>query len=180
MNFDAVGLRCNTDKSSLGHGYLGAYEAALAGRDIRRILEIGVWQGGSLRMWAELFPAAHVVGVDNDPDCPGRTVGAPRVTVLTADATNRQAMGAVGVLFGPFDLVVDDGSHHHPDILTTLNGLWPFVVPGGLYVIEDLDYPAEATRLAVLTPFMARLRYEIGAATAATGAGPCLILIEKL
>ena len=39
--------------------------------------------------------------------------------------------------FSPFDLVVDDASHHGDLTGATYRLLWPLVAPGGWYVIED-------------------------------------------
>jgi hypothetical protein len=40
---------------------------------------------------------------------------------------------------GGWDLVIDDGGHIPRDQLTTFCALFPFVRPGGLYVIEDVE-----------------------------------------
>lgn len=79
--FDAVALGHETDKSSDGHGYMDAYERIL-NPELRTILEIGVASGGSLRMWSELFPHAHVVGVDLAPAC--RAHATKDITVIAA------------------------------------------------------------------------------------------------
>ena len=41
--------------------------------------------------------------------------------------------------YGPFDLVVDDGSHIGRHIIASHSVLWNAVKPMGFYVIEDLD-----------------------------------------
>ena len=38
-----------------------------------------------------------------------------------------------------WDIIVDDGSHDYSHIITSFEYLWPHVVDGGLYVIEDLQ-----------------------------------------
>ena len=37
-----------------------------------------------------------------------------------------------------FDIVIDDGGHFNDGIITSFNGLWPYVKPGGFYAVEDL------------------------------------------
>ena len=60
-----IGLETGTDKSSRAHDYLGYYENALRGLSrIDRILEIGVHEGASLRMWRDFLPRARIVGLD--------------------------------------------------------------------------------------------------------------------
>ena len=41
---------------------------------------------------------------------------------------------------GNFDVVIDDGSHLNDHMLTSFKHLWPHVVPGGLYFVEDITY----------------------------------------
>ena len=77
---DELGILHGTDKGSLGHGYLGHYERILGPlRDEPiTILEIGVSDGASLRMWADYFTRATIVGVDiNEVLSPARR-GSPR------------------------------------------------------------------------------------------------------
>lgn len=38
-----------------------------------------------------------------------------------------------------FDVIIDDGGHTMTQQITSLNTLWPAVVPGGLYFCEDLQ-----------------------------------------
>jgi len=44
-----------------------------------------------------------------------------------------------GATSGGFDVVIDDGGHHNVQINTSFDKLWPHVLPGGLYFIEDLQ-----------------------------------------
>ena len=136
---DASGLRHGTDKSSLHHDFLRLYESFLAPlRDQPlRILEIGVWAGQSLQTWAEYFPHAQVIGADIDPDA--RRFAGGRIAVEVADQSDAAQLVALAAAHGPFDLVVDDGSHVWTHQILTLRTLLPHVRPGGLYVLEDID-----------------------------------------
>lgn len=40
---------------------------------------------------------------------------------------------------GKFDIVVDDGAHNYRAQMPSFKTLWPQVIPGGYYVIEDLN-----------------------------------------
>ena len=118
-----------TDKVRLG--YLPTYlklasEIGVTGR----VCEVGVANGRSLEMWQTLFPQGVVVGVDNDPDCewPKGTV---KIVASQTDAALPKLLGQT------FDLIVEDASHRGELSRRTWELLWPLVVPGGYYVMED-------------------------------------------
>lgn len=136
MTLDELALKHGTDKSSRGANYTPIYERYL--RDWRSslitMLEIGVFDGASLRMWRDYFPQGRIWGLDVNPGCVVHE--GERITVITGeqadpDALDRCAPGE------DFDLVVDDGGHYPDDQLAALMALWPRVKPGCLYVIED-------------------------------------------
>lgn len=134
MGLDAIGFRHGTDKASHGHDYLRIYEPLIPADVPVKLLEIGWYEGASMRTWREyLHPASIVVGVDiNQPAEP-----VERVQFRQANATTHE-VEKVADEFGPFDVIVDDGSHLSPDVIATFKRLWPWVEEGGLYIIEDL------------------------------------------
>lgn len=138
-SLDTIGRLRGTDKSSLHHGYLDFYEpffAPIRSRQLR-ILEIGVFQGASLRLWEDFFPEAEIVGADINPIARQHQGG--RITIEVLDQSNVEELVAAAVKHGPFDIVIDDGSHLWEHQLTSLRTLFPFVRPGGFYVVEDLQ-----------------------------------------
>jgi trans-aconitate methyltransferase len=126
---NVLGLEFGTDK--VGHHYCFYYERHLDSlrRTPMRLLEIGVLAGASLRMWEAYFPLGQITGVDIAPEIVYIT---DRVTTVTCDVKDFTPSGL-------YDVVIDDGSHQWPDIIEAHTRLWPAVVPGGWYVIEDLD-----------------------------------------
>ena len=136
---DVIGLKEGTDKSSSHHDYLRHYEFYLGAlrRPIRNLLEIGVYDGGSLRMWSEFLPDAQVTGLDIDPRCLEFSGG--NATVLMCDQSDAQQLVDVAVKLGPFDVIIDDGSHIWSHQILTFETLFPFVAPGGVFIIEDID-----------------------------------------
>lgn len=138
---DAIALSLNPipDKSSLSHGYTLVYESYLAPlRDQAiRLLEIGVWEGASLAMWSRAFPRGLVVGVDLDLSRVKKPIP-PNVALLQGSQDDRAFLQHVA-LHGPFDVVIDDGSHLPAHQRASFDALWPHVVPGGLYIVEDLQ-----------------------------------------
>ena len=108
-----------------------------------RLLEIGVGGyefrkvgGASLAMWADYFVHGRIVGIDiaeKDLDL------GPRVTVLRGSQADRQFLANVVADHGPFDIIVDDGSHVPEHIVISFGALFPTLVDGGFYAIEDVQ-----------------------------------------
>ncbi|HEY6398131.1 MAG TPA: hypothetical protein VIX82_11820, partial [Solirubrobacteraceae bacterium] len=54
-------------------------------------------------------------------------------------ATDADFVRRVVESHGPFDIVIDDGSHIGREVIASFELLWDSVRPGGFYVIEDLS-----------------------------------------
>jgi hypothetical protein len=136
---DEIGVRHGTDKSSSHHGYLDHYEIqlGLSKTPIRSLLEVGVFDGSSLRMWREFLPEARIVCLDIDPRCKAYEGG--NATVELCDQSDPLQLNAIGVKYGPFDVIIDDGSHIWSHQIVTFETLFPFLAQGGLYIMEDID-----------------------------------------
>ena len=111
--------------------YLDIYQkhfARYVGKPVR-ILEIGVSHGGSLQLWRQYFgPQADIVGLDIDPRC--KEYEEDGINILIYD----QAKIKPGDL-GPFDIVIDDGSHVREHQEASFKALWPST--RGIYLCED-------------------------------------------
>lgn len=137
-----LSIRYGSDKFG-AHQYTPAYHKILQrfrGRPIN-LLEIGVGGyespqsgGGSLAMWAEYFPLARIVGLDVMP----KTLAiSPRVTIVQGSQIDDAVLEQLVREFGPFDVVIDDGSHVPAHMLHTLRRLYPHVASDGVYIVED-------------------------------------------
>jgi hypothetical protein len=125
-----------TDKQEALHGYAEWYERHLGPLRLEKInlLEVGVWEGASLRVWADYFPNGLIKGLDIEQRV---RVNHPHVTQITGDVKDYPQTQLRGYAF---DVVIDDGSHLGTDIVAAFNRLWPLAVkPGGWYIIEDWD-----------------------------------------
>ena len=119
------------------HGYTKIYDkeiAHLRNRKKIKILEIGVKRGMSLKLWKDYFKNATVYGIDIDE----KTKVLP-YPIFIGSQNDVNFLKDVGKS-GPFDLIVDDGSHIPKDQLASFNTLWPFVTSKGYYVIEDMHW----------------------------------------
>ena len=91
--------------------------------------------GQSLHMWSRYFPNATILGID----IYAKSVSGPRIRFEQGSQSDSDFLQRISRNYGPFDLVVDDGSHIGEDIVASFNVLWDAVAPGGFYVIEDLE-----------------------------------------
>ena len=172
----ALAMRFHSDKGPrlgterLGHHYTRVYDALFAPRrfEALRILEIGLCRGRvegwkqddvpSLRMWERYFPNAVVVGADIE-DFSAFDGG--RVTTRRVDQGDPDGLRRLAEEDGPFDIIIDDGSHASRHQQMTLAALFGRLRPGGVYVIEDLNWqppdverPEDRLTLDVLRGFM--------------------------
>ena len=105
-----------------------------------KMLEIGVFRGGSLRMWKEYFhPDSTIVGIDIDKSCKDHEIADRNVFVRIGSQADPDFLAEVNEEFGPFDIILDDGSHktHHQNI--SFGALFrPALKDGGCYMVEDV------------------------------------------
>jgi SAM-dependent methyltransferase len=134
---DAAGY--DTDKAAHTH-YLRNYEEHfkhLVGRDVR-LLELGVYRGGSLLLWRDYFERGLIVGLDLNPLELDDPTG--RIRVYQGEQQDTALLDRVARENAPegFDIVIDDCSHQGA---LTRASFWHLfehhLKPGGLYVVED-------------------------------------------
>ncbi len=132
------------DKGSI-HSYLPVYEEILSPyrETAKNILEIGVFQGNSLRIWQQYFNGT-VYGVDCDIKPHGGLADLTDMIELGCfniaifDATNPEL---VKHFFGniKFDVIVEDASHHIEQQVELYNAYKDYLSPNGIYIIEDIQ-----------------------------------------
>jgi SAM-dependent methyltransferase len=122
--------------------YLAIYERHLRRfRENRvqpvRLLEIGVFHGGSLQLWRKYFgPTATIFGVDIDPRC--CAVDSPDLCVRIGSQADPEFLKLVVGEMGGVDVVLDDGSHVASHQRRSFETLFPLLDPNGVYIVEDL------------------------------------------
>ena len=85
---------------------------------------------------ARFFRHGTVIGVDINPST--KQLAEARISIEIADQSKAQDLARLAQL-GPFDLILDDGSHIWAHQILTFEYLFEALAPGGLYVLEDLD-----------------------------------------
>lgn len=137
QTLDQLGLKYGTDKASSGHNYLQYYERFFAPIKDHTldIMEIGIWEGASLKLWQEYFPNARIYGVDNQPMSQWED---KRIQTYVCDQGSVDQLTSLADAIAPMSIIIDDGSHEGIHQWTSFNTLFPTLKPGGMYIIEDL------------------------------------------
>jgi len=164
----------NTDKNSSFHNYSRQYDSLLNNFRDKNIkyLEIGVFNGGSLKAMREVFNHSDcIVGLDIDNRCKAYEDTNNNIFVEIGDATNKTFIEFITMKYGTFDIILDDGSHVNRDVINTFEILFPLLNDNGLYIVEDticyksqpyLDkkYPDHLNYFSKYIPFLNQWRYD--------------------
>jgi cephalosporin hydroxylase len=126
------------------------YAHFFASRSFRcqRLLELGMWEGGSLAFWFETLRPDKVIGIDisDRKDSPyfqryvsDRDVRERVKTYWRVSQADKPTVREIvrKEFDGPLDLVIDDASHIYEPTLSSFQTLFPLIRPGGFYIIED-------------------------------------------
>ena len=65
MSLEEIVNNSKTDKNTI-HSYLPLYQKLLIGKKetAKNVLEVGIFDGGSIKMWSDFFTNANVYGLD--------------------------------------------------------------------------------------------------------------------
>ena len=103
---------------------------------IRNVLEIGIYEGGSLRAWREYFENGEIYGLDIDPNT---IFQEPRIQTSVADQNKIESLNSAFKKFGvKFDVVIDDGWHQPEASVNTMIAAIPFMSDDSVFVLEDI------------------------------------------
>ena len=130
------------------HNYTPFYYRLFKDRieSTKRVLEIGIRTGASLRMWEEFFPRALIFGIDKNMAFLGLNEG--RISSHWGNQGKPEKLANVlKRLGGNFDIIVDDGNHHPERQILAMGACLPFLKPDGLYFIEDIRADDDVTAI---------------------------------
>jgi len=144
----------NSDKGVNKHNYTALYDMLFSPYREKEIniIEMGLLIGGpehgnnasrttddlpSIKMWLEYFPKARITGVDisdfswfkND-----------RFDFVQVDMGNREEFSKIKDHAKNATIIIDDASHASDHQQHSFLEIFPYMPPGSLYVIEDLQW----------------------------------------
>lgn len=104
--------------------------------DAIKILEIGIDETESIKLWNEYFTDVEIHGIDIEQ----KKFDSSKVKLFCIDQSNEYQLEDFSrrrSLF--YNLIIDDGSHVPSHQILTLKKLWPTLKPSGIYIIEDIE-----------------------------------------
>jgi predicted O-methyltransferase YrrM len=131
--------------------------------EVRRILEIGTYDGGTTLLLSRLFPAADITTLDLPEDDPvfaqsyAREDPAERAAFVERQARNtagpnielvkENSLFLPDLALQPFDLIWVDGSHLYPEVAWDICNAHHLCRPGGVLMADDVMPHSRAVRM---------------------------------
>jgi SAM-dependent methyltransferase len=142
---DVLAEKYGTDKriaESL-HGYTTTYYNFLKYKrfEYENVLEIGVENGASHKMWYDFFPNAVIYGIDDFSSkniyTSKEDIENDRIKIFIGKQEDKNFLDNTfnNIMF---DMIIDDGSHFSTHQQKSFDYLWDKLKPNGYYCIEDL------------------------------------------
>jgi len=124
-----------------GHCYGQSYDEVFEKFDRDgsiNLLEVGVQRGGSLLAWDDYFTNANIYGVDIQ-DTRKEEYKRENINFVLSDIKDPALKRRFSNI--KFDIIIDDGSHYLPDVLSVVDNYLDTLKVGGVMIVEDCQDP---------------------------------------
>jgi len=147
-----------TDKYTI-HCYIDElYEKIFPARrySAKKVLEIGVHNGDSIRLWRDYFVNAEIYALDVT-ECDS-IKNSERIVHIVNDAYNKDVIDS---LPNDFDIVIDDGPHSLESMNIFLKEYSSKINSNGVLILEDIQSPQLLETLKESTPEHLRSKIQV-------------------
>ena len=133
-----------TDKNTT-HSYLPLYQKLLVSKKetAKNVLEVGIWDGGSIKLWSDFFINANVFGLDikHNNDIPEIIKNKENITLYTStDAYNNDFFISHFLNKNiKCDFMLDDGPHTLESMKIFIKLYSQIMTDDGILIIEDVQ-----------------------------------------
>lgn len=133
-----------TDKNTL-HSYLPLYDQLLLSRRecAKNVLEVGIYQGGSIKLWKDYFKNAIVYGLDiMELDRVWNVLrNDPRIVLYTSTDAYDETFFKQNFIERNlrFDFMIDDGPHTLESMKSFIKLYSQLLTNKGILIIEDVQ-----------------------------------------
>lgn len=127
----------------------------LKGRDIRSVLDIGMYEGGTCACWKALFPDAYVLGTDIGDGTQNVQLGKLKEmygfeTLLGCDSHDPETLRKLEGR--KFDFLFIDGDHSYEGVKKDFEMYGPLVEKGGIVAFHDIKDTQHHRDINVFVP----------------------------
>lgn len=144
----------------------------------KTVFEVGIFEGGSIFVLAAMWPDTKFVGVDLREENPAVLRHVERLGLqdrvelhYRVSQNDREKLTPI-IEKNPPDVIIDDASHYYGFSKDTFNITFPYLKPGGSYILEDWGWAHfrawEKFTAYENRPALSNLVYEIIMASATT------------
>jgi len=131
-----------TDKNTI-HSYLPLYDQLLESRKItaKNILEIGIQDGGSIKLWKDYFENAMIYGVDviSNDNIWEEIKNDKKIVLYTSTDAYSDDFIYHKIFHKKFDVIIDDGPHTLGSMIKTIVSYSYLLEEDGIMIIEDVQ-----------------------------------------
>ena len=143
MNLVELVDNSRTDKNTT-HSYLELYHRLLSGKreSAKNVLEIGIWMGGSIKLWSDFFINAHVYGLDMmEEKNIWDGIKKDNITLHTSTDAYNEDFFKVNFLEKNIrcDFMLDDGPHTLESMKKFITLYSQIMTDDGILIIEDVQ-----------------------------------------
>jgi len=144
MSLEQIANHSRTDKNTV-HSYLPLYQQLLISKKetAKNVLEIGIYNGGSIKLWNDFFTNATVYGLDimNIENVWDGIKNNPMITLHTSvDAYNNEFFTNNFVNKNiRCDFMLDDGPHTLESMKQFIRLYTQIMTEDGILIIEDVQ-----------------------------------------
>jgi SAM-dependent methyltransferase len=162
--------------------FVTAMDEILARVRPQSMIEIGIHDGGSTAYWHHKYGLRRLAAFDILPEARffarylarNGLTDAVRLHLGVAQTDRARMRAAVAGDFGcdPVDAIIDDASHEYAPTKAAFEMTFPFLRPGGVYIIEDWAWghqqrwpPDSRADMPLMSPLLTELMLVCGHAT---------------
>jgi len=144
MSLEQIVDNERTDKNTV-HSYLPLYQELLKGKKdtTKNVLEVGIYTGGSIKLWSDFFPNATTYGLDIIADYHiwDELKNKGRIKLYTSyDAYSDEAFHTHFLTKDTrFDFMLDDGPHTLESMKQFIKLYSQVMTEDGILIIEDVQ-----------------------------------------
>lgn len=126
-----------TDKGIPYHSYISIYDDLFEKFENEKIniFEVGIYWGGSIRLWSDYFKMGTIIGCDIIDITKGDIMPENSIKMIK----NVNTISSKEFENYPLTIAIDDGSHTLFDQLNFVKIFYPLILNGGLLIVEDIQ-----------------------------------------